>query len=103
MRFEFRLVKVAPKPDLPSPKLEKVAELEQAIVFEDDALMIVNKPSGLAVHGGSGLSFGLIEGLRALRPNDTALNCASTGPRHQWFINDCEKAQCIKSIACAIA
>ncbi|MAF76273.1 MAG: 23S rRNA pseudouridine(955/2504/2580) synthase RluC [Pseudomonadota bacterium] len=66
-------VKVSPKPELPSPKLAKVAELEQAIVYEDDAFMIVNKPSGLAVHGGSGLNFGLIEGLRALRPQDNAL------------------------------
>lgn len=30
--------------------------------------MLINKPSGTAVHGGSGLSFGVIEGLRALRP-----------------------------------
>ncbi|MFK7976364.1 MAG: 23S rRNA pseudouridine(955/2504/2580) synthase RluC [Halioglobus sp.] len=37
-------------------------------VHEDDDLLVVNKPSGLAVHGGSGLSFGLIETLRKLRP-----------------------------------
>lgn len=42
--------------------------LESAIVFEDDALMVLNKPSGIAVHGGSGVSFGVIEGLRQLRP-----------------------------------
>lgn len=39
-----------------------------SILFEDKGLLIVNKPSGLAVHGGSGLSYGLIEALRALRP-----------------------------------
>ena len=38
------------------------------IIFEDDALLAVNKPSGLAVHGGSGVSFGVIEALRAARP-----------------------------------
>jgi len=38
------------------------------IVFEDDALIAVNKPPGLAVHGGSGISHGLIESLRAARP-----------------------------------
>jgi len=38
------------------------------IVYEDDALLIVDKPSGLAVHGGSGLSFGAIEQFRASRP-----------------------------------
>ncbi len=42
--------------------------LEKAIVYEDEALMVVNKPSGLAVHGGSGISLGLIEALRQLRP-----------------------------------
>lgn len=48
--------------------LNKVAELEQHILYEDEVLLILNKPSGFAVHGGSGLSFGVIEGLRALRP-----------------------------------
>ena len=42
--------------------------LVQAIVHEDDELLVVNKPSGLAVHGSSGLQFGLIETLRAMRP-----------------------------------
>ena len=39
------------------------------VVFEDEHLMVVDKPSGLAVHGGSGLPFGLIEALRQLRPD----------------------------------
>ena len=51
-----------------STKLNKVNALEQQILFEDDQLLIINKPSGIAVHGGSGLSFGVIEALRALRP-----------------------------------
>lgn len=51
-----------------SVKLDKVAILEQAIIYEDDVMLAINKPSGIAVHGGSGLSFGVIEGLRALRP-----------------------------------
>ncbi len=51
-----------------SNKLSKVAQLEQQIIFEDDCLLVLNKPSGTAVHGGSGLSFGVIEALRALRP-----------------------------------
>lgn len=53
----------------PSTKLNRVAELEQQIIFEDDHLLILNKPSGTAVHGGSGLKFGAIEALRALRPD----------------------------------
>lgn len=52
----------------PNTKLSKVAELEHCIIFEDEHLLILNKPSGTAVHGGSGLKFGAIEALRALRP-----------------------------------
>ncbi|WP_413723846.1 23S rRNA pseudouridine(955/2504/2580) synthase RluC [Sodalis sp. RH16] len=51
-----------------SVHLDKVAALADAVLYEDDHLLILNKPSGTAVHGGSGLSFGVIEGLRALRP-----------------------------------
>lgn len=49
--------------------LKVVSELEQQIIFEDDHLIVINKPAGMAVHGGSGLNFGLIEALRSLRPN----------------------------------
>lgn len=52
----------------PSTKLNKVAELEDMIIYEDEHMLILNKPSGTAVHGGSGLKFGAIEALRALRP-----------------------------------
>ncbi|WP_282450835.1 23S rRNA pseudouridine(955/2504/2580) synthase RluC [Marinobacter bryozoorum] len=45
------------------------AVMENAVIFENDDLLVVNKPSGIAVHGGSGLSFGLIEVLRAARPD----------------------------------
>ena len=38
------------------------------ILYEDDALLAINKPAGMAVHGGSGISFGVIEGLRVIRP-----------------------------------
>ncbi len=48
-------------------------QLQERIVYEDGDLLVINKPSGLAVHGGSGLSFGLIEGLRQLRPEDRYL------------------------------
>lgn len=51
-----------------SAKLNQVAALENQILYEDDVLLVLNKPSGMAVHGGSGLSFGVIEALRALRP-----------------------------------
>lgn len=41
---------------------------EFPILFEDDALLVIDKPAGVAVHGGSGVSFGVIEQLRAARP-----------------------------------
>ncbi len=43
-------------------------QLQESILFEDERLLIINKPSGLAVHGGSGVSVGLIEALRRMRP-----------------------------------
>lgn len=52
-----------------STKLNKVSQLEKQILFEDECLLVLNKPSGIAVHGGSGLSFGVIEALRTLRPD----------------------------------
>jgi len=62
-------VRVAEANPLPSAKLDSVQQLEQQILYEDDVLMVMNKSAGMAVHGGSGLQFGLIESLRALRPN----------------------------------
>lgn len=57
MRTAARAAKPAP-----------AAALRLPVVFEDGALLVVNKPSGLAVHGGSGVSFGVIEQLRAAHP-----------------------------------
>ena len=45
--------------------------LKAAILHEDDRMLVLNKPAGFAVHGGSGVSFGVIEGLRRLRPRET--------------------------------
>ncbi len=50
--------------------------LEQGILYEDDVLIVLNKPAGFAVHGGSGISSGVIEGLRALRPDARFLELA---------------------------
>ncbi len=54
-----------------APSAAQVAHfnLDQAILYQDKNLLIINKPAGLAVHGGSGLSFGLIELLRAQHPD----------------------------------
>lgn len=54
-----------------SAKIEE--QLLSNILFEDEGLIIVNKPSGMAVHGGSGLSYGVIEALRILRQDEENL------------------------------
>ncbi|URJ28351.1 23S rRNA pseudouridine(955/2504/2580) synthase RluC [Candidatus Blochmannia vicinus (nom. nud.)] len=53
--------------------MKEIAFLQNIIIYEDDYLLALNKPTGIAVHGGSGLKFGVIEGLRALRPKDQFL------------------------------
>ncbi|SMF30535.1 ribosomal large subunit pseudouridine synthase C [Alteromonadaceae bacterium Bs31] len=47
--------------------------LADSVLYEDSALMVVNKPSGLAVHGGSGISLGLIESLRQMAGENSYL------------------------------
>ncbi len=49
---------------------------ELPIIYEDEALLVVDKPAGIAVHGGSGVSFGVIEALRRQRPNSRFLELA---------------------------
>ena len=59
-----------PERDAPVPVAQGLLQrLEAAIVHEDKGLIILNKPAGIAVHGGSGLSFGVIEAFRQLRPD----------------------------------
>jgi len=50
--------------------------LATAVIFEDDHLLIIDKPAGLAVHAGSGVKVGVIEALRALRPEAAGLELA---------------------------
>lgn len=59
-----------PERDEPAPLAQGLLErLEAAIVYEDKGLLVINKPTGIAVHGGSGLSYGVIEAFRQLRPD----------------------------------
>ena len=55
----------------PSQSLRKL--LVASIIFEDDAFLVLNKPAGLAVHGGSGFDLGVIETLRAMYPQQSYL------------------------------
>lgn len=60
-------VKLGEKAPPPTPSQQLANHLDQAILYEDPGMLIVNKPSGLAVHGGSGINLGLVEALRQLR------------------------------------
>ncbi|MFT4198524.1 MAG: RluA family pseudouridine synthase [Pseudoxanthomonas sp.] len=51
-----------------APPAGLLARMQRAIVFEDARLLVLDKPCGVASHGGSGIGFGAIETLRALRP-----------------------------------
>ena len=66
-------VRQAEKKDAGKAPDSILKQIESRILYEDKRILILNKPSGIAVHGGSGLSFGLIEVLRELRPNDKNL------------------------------
>ena len=62
-------VRMAEKDPLAKPSNAMTRLLEQSVVFENEGLLVLNKPPGLAVHGGSGISLGLIETLRQMRPD----------------------------------
>jgi len=64
-----------PSPGAPPPVARVprslIETVRDAIITENDRLIVINKPAGIAVHGGSGVSFGIIEALRAGRPEET--------------------------------
>eukprot|EP00487_Bulimina_marginata_P009307 TRINITY_DN368_c0_g2_i1.p1 TRINITY_DN368_c0_g2~~TRINITY_DN368_c0_g2_i1.p1 ORF type:complete len:221 (-),score=21.94 TRINITY_DN368_c0_g2_i1:183-845(-) len=64
---------MAEKEEFVPKNLDVISRLEDAILYEDKYLIVINKPSGMAVHGGSGLSYGLIEAMRTLRPEERSL------------------------------
>jgi 23S rRNA pseudouridine955/2504/2580 synthase len=57
------------QPGAPSTRLTEL--IERSVIFQDKHLLVIDKPSGVAVHGGSGMSFGVIEALRASRPRES--------------------------------
>jgi len=50
-----------------NPSKQAVAVIQQCVLYEDERILVINKPSGMAVHGGSGLSYGVIEAVRHWR------------------------------------
>ncbi len=61
---------------VPSSNLHLVQDLKERILYEDELFLVVDKPAGIAAHGGSGIEFGLIEALRALKPENSFLELA---------------------------
>ena len=66
-------LRLSPQAEIAVPEQLIRSRLSDRVLFEDDDFLVLNKPSGIAVHGGTGLSFGIIEGLRQLRPDIRSL------------------------------
>ena len=62
-------VRIAEAGDTITPSERVLQHIESCILLEEKGFLVLNKPSGIAVHGGSGLSYGVIEALRASRPD----------------------------------
>jgi 23S rRNA pseudouridine955/2504/2580 synthase len=62
-------IEASEAPGRPSSSLLEL--IEGAVIFQDKHVMVLDKPAGVAVHGGSGMSYGVIEALRASRPRET--------------------------------
>lgn len=62
-------IRLPEEQDKGTPAKGLLEAMAASVVFEDARLLVINKPSGVASHGGSGINFGAIETLRALRPN----------------------------------
>ncbi|MCY4255244.1 MAG: RluA family pseudouridine synthase [Gammaproteobacteria bacterium] len=60
----------------PAPVAARARWIEQFVVYEDDSLLVLNKPAGLAAHAGGSVSFGAVELLRAARPRENFLQLA---------------------------
>lgn len=66
-------IRLAERQSGEAPAVSVRFRVESRILYEDDELLVLNKPAGMAVHGGSGVSFGVIEALRKIRPEARAL------------------------------
>jgi 23S rRNA pseudouridine955/2504/2580 synthase len=64
-----RIPPIIKRDDKPTNKISKSRFASFDILFQDESLLVIDKPTGMAVHGGSNISFGVIEQLRAQNPN----------------------------------
>jgi 23S rRNA pseudouridine955/2504/2580 synthase len=70
-RIRLPPVRVLPRSEPGRPAPDLLARIQGAIIHEDKRLLVLDKPAGVAVHGGSGVSAGVIEALRALRAQES--------------------------------
>ena len=70
-RIRIPPMRLAPATPAARPGADLARRIEGSIVHEDENLLVLDKPAGIAVHGGSGVSFGVIEALRSARPGET--------------------------------
>lgn len=69
-RLRLPPVRTAVRNEPGAPPAAMLDEIRQAVIFEDKDFLVIDKPAGIASHGGSGVAFGAIELLRAARPDD---------------------------------
>ena len=74
-RLRLPPIRVAERPESAIDEVAK-QRVELPVIYEDDAMLAIDKPDGVAVHGGSGVSFGVIEALRRQRPQAKFLELA---------------------------
>ncbi len=84
-----------PERDEPVPLAQGLLQrLEASIVYEDSKLIVINKPCGIAVHGGSGLNFGVIEAFPSVAPGCQGTGAGPPpGPGYLWPVDDRQEAQ----------
>ncbi len=68
-------IRIAERPQVEADEVAK-QRVDLPVIYEDEALLVIDKPEGVAVHGGSGVSFGVIEALRRQRPQARFLELA---------------------------
>lgn len=92
-------VKLAPSAAEKQLDAQAIGRFESIVLYEDAAILVVDKPSGLPVHGGSGLSWGLIELVRAARPEAKRLELVHRLDRDtSGVILLAKKAQVLKAL-----
>lgn len=72
-RIRIPPLRLSPEKSAIAPLPADLRKLAAAVVYEDNKLLVINKPAGIAVHGGSGMSYGVIEAVRVLWNQDVEL------------------------------